>query len=289
MHTLVFLISPRTQFPMSRSAAYPVSSSNEPLDVLIVGGGLCGLAAAIATAVSGHRATVFEAFNDIHSFGSGVQLSPNGTRLLSKWGLGDILDDVLTNPRALQIRDLSGKILASRSENSEEMLRRYRSLTWTFHRVDLQRGLTRKATELGVRIQYSSRIVDIDSTNTTITFMNGKNRSGDLLVITDGTWSTLRRKVVGQDILPRTVGYTAYRMTADRRQVQDREVLDLMSNAQSLLWTGRDSYVHCFPMRKGTELSVLLITTTNASTANKSATSSDVEELQKLAEGWDPT
>lgn len=272
---------------MSRSPACSASSSDSSLDVLIVGGGLCGLAAAISIALSGHRATVFEAFETIHPFGSGVQLSPNGTRLLSKWGLGDILDPVLTSPRALQIHNLNGEILASRDDYAEEILRRYQFPLWTLHRVDLQRGMTRRAIDLGVQIRYSSRIIDIDSSKTTITFVNGEKRQGDLVIVADGTWSTLRGKVPGQDIIPRPTGYAAYRITVDRRQVQDRDLLDLMSSSQRRLWTSKDSYAICTPIRGGTQLSVQLITTSNISPGSVS-TSVATEELKKLSESWDP-
>lgn len=285
MHTL--LLNFLTQFKMSRTPVYPASFSKEPLDVLIVGGGLCGLAVAIATALSGHRATVFEAFENVHPFGSGVQLSPNGTRLLSAWGLDNILDGVLTTPRALRIRNLNGEILADRGDYAEDILRRYHFPMWTLHRVDLQRGLTRRATDLGVEIQYSSRVADIDSPNTTITFANGQSRRGDLVVVTNGTWPTLCRAVVGQGFVPRAVGYTAYRVTVDRSLVQDREILDLMSSTQSWLWIDQNSYAQCFPIRMGSQLSVLLITTANLSSGIESA-SSAVKELQKLAQGWDP-
>lgn len=285
VHTLS-LIPLSTQFEMSRSPACSASSSNGSLDVLIVGGGLCGLAVAISIALSGHRASIFEAFETIHPFGSGVQLSPNGTRLFSKWGLGDILDPVLTTPQALQIHNFNGEILASRDDYAEEILRRYQFPLWTLHRVDLQRGMTRRAIDLGVQIHYSSRVIDIDSSKTTITFANGEKRQGDLVVVADGTWSTLRGKVPGQDISPRPTGYAAYRITVDRRQVPDRDLLDLMSSSQSRMWISRDSYAICTPIRGGTQLSVQLITTSNVSPGSVS-TSVAFEELKKLAESWD--
>lgn len=272
---------------MSRSPACSPSSSNGSLDVLIVGGGLCGLAVAISVALAGHRATVFEAFEAIHPFGSGVQLSPNGTRLLLKWGLADILDPVLTTPGALRIHNFNGEILASRDDYAEEILRRYRFPLWTLHRVDLQRGLTRRATDLGVQIHHSSCIIDVDNSKTTITFVNGEKRRGHLVVVANGTSSMLRRKVLAQDIIPRPAGYTAYRITVDRRPLLDRGLLDLVSSTQSRLWAGQDSYALCFPIRGGTQLSVLLAISSDVSSGSVS-TSAAVEELKKLAESWDP-
>lgn len=270
------------QSPVSRPLSSPAA-----LDVLIVGGGLCGLAVAISVALSGHRATVFEAFETIHPFGSGLHISPNGTRLLSRWGLGNILNPVITSPRTLQIHEFDGELLASQDDYDEQVLQRYNFPLWTLHRVDLQRGLTRRATDLGVEIHYSSRITDIDSSKPTITFENGEKRQGDLVVVADGTWSTLRQKVLGEDIITQPGGYTACRITVDRGQVQDSELWDFMSSAQSRLWAGRDSYALCFPMRAGIQLSLLLVTRNNISSGSTS-TSAVIEELKKLAESWDP-
>lgn len=277
----------QTQFEMTEAPGSSPLPASAALDVLIVGGGLCGLAVAISVALSGHRAIVFEAFETVHPFGSGLHISPNGTRLLSRWGLGDILNPVVTSPRVLQIHDLSGAPLAIREGYSEDILRLYQFPLWTLHRVDLQRGLARRATDLGCQIHYSSHITDIDSSKRTITFANGEERRGDLVVVADGTWSMLRRKVLGQNIIPQQTGYTAYRITVDRERVHDRDLLDLMSSTQSRLWAGQGSYALSYPIRGGIQLSVLLITPTNTplGTANTSVV---VEELKKLAESWDP-
>lgn len=277
-----------THLMMSRSPVSIAPSAPAAIDVLIVGGGLCGLAVAISVALSGHRATVYEAFETTHPFGSGLYIPPNGTRLLSRWGLNDILKPFLTATQSSQIYNFDGGLLAGWGDNyDEEILRRYQFPLWTLHRVDLQRGLTRRALDLGVKIHYSSRITDIDGFKPTITFENGEKRRGDLVVVADGTWSTLRGKVLEQDITPQRAGYTAYRITVGRGQVQDKDLLDLMSSTQSRRWVGQGSYALCFPVRGGLQLSALLILPT-AISSGSSSTSAVIEELKKLAENWDP-
>lgn len=272
---------------MSYSRDSSPASSPAALDVLIVGGGLCGLAVAISVALSGHRATVFEAFETIHPFGSGLYVSPNGTRLLSKWGVGDILKPAITAPRALQIHNLNGELLASRVVYDEDILHRYQFPLWTLHRVDFQHALTRRARDLGVQIHYSSRIIDIDSSKPNITLENGEKRRGDLVVVADGTWSMIRRKALGQDIVPQPAGPTAYRITVERGQVRDRDLLDFMGSMQSRFWVGRGSYALSYPVRGGTQLSLLLITPSNASPGSTS-TSAANDEWKKISETSDP-
>jgi len=57
------------------------------LNVVIIGGGLGGLSAAICLARKGHKVTVFERSEGPSEYGAGIQLSPNATRLLDAWGL----------------------------------------------------------------------------------------------------------------------------------------------------------------------------------------------------------
>ncbi|KAI3396560.1 hypothetical protein diail_12084 [Diaporthe ilicicola] len=272
---------------MTRSPVSPQVSPPFALDVLIVGGGLCGLAVAISVTLAGHRATVFEAFETIHPFGSGLWISPNGTRLLSKWGLGDILHPAVTAPRTLQINDFDGKLLSDRVGYDDEVLRLYQFPLWTLHRVDLQSGLTGKATDLGVQIHYSSRVTDVDSSKPAITLQNGDTRRGDLVVVADGTWSMLRRKVLGQQINPQPAGDTAYRITIDRGRVLDQDLLTLMSSNQTRLWVGRGSYALGYPIRGGIQFSILFITPSTVSPGNAS-NSAGLEELKKLSESMDP-
>lgn len=271
---------------MSQIPVTPPLSSPAALDVLIIGGGPCGLAVAISVTLSGHRATVFESFQTIHPFGSGLHISPNGTRLLSRWGLIDVLKPVVTAPRILQTHNFNGDLLTFREDYDEEVLNRYQFPLLTLHRVDLQRGLTRRAADLGVQIYYSSRVIDIDNSTTTISFESGEKRRGDLVVVADGSWSTLRHKVLGQNIAPQPSGQAAYRITVDREQVRDTDLLELMSSTRSRLWTGRGSYALCFPIRGGTQLSILLITPSNDSPSD-SSTRTVVEELKKIGDSSD--
>jgi salicylate hydroxylase len=213
--------------------------------------------------------------------------------LLLKWGLGGLLGPLLTSPRATRVHNFNGEILAGWDDYAEEVLRRYGSPFWTLHRVDLQCGLTRRAIDLGVQIQYSCRVIDVDSSQTTITFSNGEKRCGDLVVVAAGAVglsSMPQRKGLAQDMVPQpaATGYMAYRITVDCRQVCDKGLLGLASSLESRMWVGQDSYALCYPIRGGTQLSVLLVISTKVSSANSTQCMTAIEELRKLTETWDP-
>jgi salicylate hydroxylase len=75
-----------------------------PLHILIVGCGLGGLAAAFTLAKAGHRITLIESAPVIGEVGAGIQLTPNLSRLLVRWGLKEKLERIAVKPDAIVFR-----------------------------------------------------------------------------------------------------------------------------------------------------------------------------------------
>lgn len=75
-----------------------------PIHIAIVGCGLGGVCAAYCLAEAGHTITIFESASAIGEIGAGIQISPNVTRLLIRWGLGEKLKKVAVKPEALTFR-----------------------------------------------------------------------------------------------------------------------------------------------------------------------------------------
>ncbi|KAH8203876.1 hypothetical protein TruAng_001940 [Truncatella angustata] len=259
-----------------------------PLNVLIVGAGPAGLATAISVTLAGHNATIFESSDQPHPFGSGFQCSPNGTRLLLRWGLEEILKPVASSHKLLQIYDIRGKLILQKRNHEGESSQRDGSPLWTFHRVDFQAGLLQRATELGVRVHYSARITDLETSKPEIRLTNGQTHRGDLVVVADGTWSTLRSKVLGRVIRPEPTGDLAYRITISRGQIQDETVRNSMQLPQIRTWIAPGAHVVGYSMRKGAQYSLLLLLP-HASSEETGNMAAIAEEMRKRAEGWDPT
>ena len=85
------------------SSIYPRKALHQ-LDIIVVGCGLGGLAAAWCLGEAGHRVTVLEAAVAIGEVGAGIQITPNVTRLLFRWGLRDKLMESVVEPEAITFR-----------------------------------------------------------------------------------------------------------------------------------------------------------------------------------------
>ncbi|KAI0151454.1 hypothetical protein BJ166DRAFT_390536 [Pestalotiopsis sp. NC0098] len=258
------------------------------IKILIVGAGPCGLATAIAVTLAGHTATVFEACDGPQPFGSGVLSSPNGTRLLSRWGMDEILRPARIVPQVLQLKNLKGEAIDHRELFDDEVLPAYGFPLCTYHRADLQAGLLRKARDLGVKVHFSSRAIDIDVRDRAIELENGNSYQGDLVVVADGTWSALRSKVLGQISQPRLTGDVAYRVTIDLAKTEKDEVVELTDTAQLRIWAGPNAHITGYHVRACNQFTLMVVMSDDPGTESSSM-QAIVEELRDRLHGSDKT
>ncbi|HEY9208320.1 MAG TPA: FAD-dependent monooxygenase, partial [Acidovorax sp.] len=181
--------------------------------VLIAGGGIGGLAAALGASRAGWEARLYERAAAFSEVGAGVQLGPNVVRRLQAWGLQRPLQDVAAFPGRLQVRSaLTGQELAALPLGSTAV-ERYGAAYATIHRADLH-GLLLAAVEKYTDTQLHldqaiDRFTDADGV-VTVRTSRGKDVEGDALVGADGLWSRTRAQLLGEQ-RPRVSGHLAYR------------------------------------------------------------------------------
>ena len=111
------------------------------LKILVAGGGIGGLAAALCLAKRGHEVTVFEQAREFGEVGAGIQLSPNCTRVLHDLGLEGPLRATAFEPQAIQFRNWRTGRVIGESALGEEAVRRFGFPYYHMHRADLLRVL----------------------------------------------------------------------------------------------------------------------------------------------------
>ncbi len=223
--------------------------------LLVAGGGIGGLAAALALGRAGWAVTLVEQAAQFSEVGAGVQSGPNVVRQLQAWGLADALARVAAFPHRLQVRSAAdGAELAVLPLADFEA--RYGARYATLHRADLH-GLLLQAVQasgqadlrLGTTVAGLAQSADA----VTLSLAQGEPLAGPALVAADGVWSTLRRALLG-DGPPRFTGHLAYRALV----AQDSLPAALRSQ-QVTVWLGPGLHVVQYPVRAGAALNVVAV------------------------------
>lgn len=259
-----------------------------PLHVVIVGAGLCGLAAAISTLLAGHRVTIVEAVSELKEVGAGLQLTPNGTRLLKSWGIADRLVDSATAPKEFNYYRYDGRVLAHRDNYDLEILNRYGSPTWCLHRADLQRAMVQRAVELGANLLLDSKVAQVELEESAVILEKGAVIKGDLVLAADGLWSSLRSIFAGYSILPKPTGDLAYRVILDASTIEDLELQEWIARKGLHIWVGPGVHAVAYGVRDGQMLNLVLLIPDDLP-RDVAKIEGNVNEMKKLFEGWDPT
>jgi salicylate hydroxylase len=223
---------------------------------LIAGGGIGGLAAALAASRAGWDVRLFERASAFSEVGAGVQLGPNVVKVLHSWGLVEALKEVSAFPERLQVRSaVTGQLLGELPLGAA-MAQRYGAPYLTIHRADLHGVLLQAVQQhADVKLHLSRPLQSFSQTAQAVTVQadDGPGIEGDVLIGADGVWSTVRQELLG-DGLPRRTGHLAYRALA-----RQSDLPELLRSQQVTAWLGPRMHVVQYPVRGGEWLNVVAI------------------------------
>jgi len=225
-----------------------MAASTHHVPVLIAGGGLGGLALAIALAQRGQRVHVLEKNPEFSEVGAGLQVAPNASRILDELGvLAAIHRHAVFPARMLWMDAVSGERLTA-LDLGAPFVERYGFPYFVMHRHDLLNVLLEAAqAENHITLEPSKDVVAIEDLGdaAAVTCADGTRYVGDVLVGADGLWSTVRR-FVHDDGDPVPSAYVAYRGAVPIDQVSSHAGLD-----DVIVWTGPDRHLVQYPIRRG--------------------------------------
>lgn len=215
------------------------------VSVLVVGGGIGGLAAARALALRGAKVTLFEQAEAIREVGAGLQITPNGFAVLQALGLGPSLAEKSLRAEAVSLRDYrKGEVLRldlSRLTNQNYYL---------VHRADLIDVLAQGARESGVEIRLLQQVERIEPGGRPKVFLtNGAVVEADVVIGADGLHSKLR-PVLNRPAAPFFTGQVAWRAIVPNSDNRPAEAWLHMAPGRHLV---------SYPMRDGNSLNLVAV------------------------------
>lgn len=227
--------------------------SNAP--VVVAGGGIAGLSAALAIARAGRRVEVFEREPQRTEEGAGLQLSPNATRHLRAWGVLDALDGQALVPEQVIVRRAADATILS-ALDLRDAEARWGAPFRVAHRADLHAALTAAvAAEPRIALHAGCAVADWRETDDAVVVKTAASGiEGDALVIADGARSSLRDRASFPPQPLRHSGRVAWRAL-----VPADACAGFTRRAASNLWLGADAHLVHYPLRGASIVNLVAI------------------------------
>ena len=222
--------------------------SNTKPHVLIAGGGIGGLATALALLQRDFDVDVYEQAAELKEVGAGVQISPNGTRALQFLGVFETLRALSCNTDAKEIRLWSTGQTWKLFDLGKEALERYGFPYVTVYRPDLLQVLADAVRrEKADAVHLGRRCKGIAQENGRVTLQLEKREqvTGDVLIGADGVHSVIRTALFDAD-RPKFSGMIAWRSTIPMERVPKELSGNVATN-----WVGPGGHVVHYPLRAG--------------------------------------
>ncbi len=186
------------------------------MKIAIVGGGIGGLATALAMTQAGFDVTVHERSAQLVDLGAGITLAPNATRVLYHLGLGPGLEETSVTPPQTEYRHYrTGAVIMRMVTRDFRAI--YGSPYMRLHRWDLQHAMiTRLAQVAPNALRLGSNVEQLETRGASVTlrFSDGHEEFADLVVAADGIRSAIRETLFSP-APPVFSGYVAWRGLVD--------------------------------------------------------------------------
>jgi len=256
--------------------------------VLIAGGGLGGLTAAICLAKAGFDVEVYEQAPELGEVGAGVQLSANAVRVLADIGLTPDLEAVAVKPQGYQFRLFDTAEVIQEIQLGESYVQRHGVPYYTVHRADFHDMLVRRLRQLSpdaIHLNARATGFEEDAEGVSLALEDGKVVRGDVLVGADGIKSLIRAQIIGYT-KAHYVGDVAWRVMVpvDRLPADQRDNGGLSTE----IWVGPTRHAVVYYLRGGSILNFVGLVEYGDWEDESWTSRRPWQELKADFEGWHP-
>jgi 3-hydroxybenzoate 6-monooxygenase len=215
-------------------------------DVIVVGGGIGGLGAALALSRKGLRVRLLERAKEFGEVGAGLQIAPNCTRILHEYGLLNEVKQLGVQPENMIMKDGVDATELTRLD-LKDLERKYGFPYLVIHRSDLHGTLLRACQRAGVELVNDQQVVGYENSasGARAFFADGHVEEAEVVIAADGLHSVARKLLV--DDQPVSSAYVAYRGAMPIEQVRDNDI----SERDVVLYVGPQCHFVQYPLRGG--------------------------------------
>ena len=215
---------------------------------LVIGGGIGGLATALAVSRKGYPVHLIEKASTFSEIGAGIQLAPNASRMLDSLGVLDEIHKYAIYPQRLSLVDaISGETLTT-LDFGEKFQRVYGYPYVVMHRHDLLTILLESCRQSNtISLETKKEVVAIEDLGdgAKVSCADGSVYECDALIGADGLWSVVRKYVL-DDSEPVSAEFVAYRGAIPAGEVIEHGGMDTIR-----YWIGPDLHLIQYPVRRG--------------------------------------
>lgn len=229
-------------------------TSKNLLPVIVVGGGIGGLAASLSLSRLGIKVVVLEQAPEIGEIGAGLQLGPNGFAAFDALGIGNEARSLAVYTDNMVMHDALDEYRVGYIPVGESFRQRFGNPYAVIHRADMHKSLYNGASASGlIDCRTSTKVERIEQDNEKVTVHDDKGNTyiGQALIGADGVKSAVRQQFVGDKA--RVSGHVVYRAVVDKADFP----VDLQWNSAAI-WVGPNCHLVHYPLRGGEQYNVVV-------------------------------
>ncbi len=253
-------------------------------DILIIGGGIAGLAGALALQQQGVKVRVYEQAAKFEEVGAGLTLSQPASRGLFSLGLRAAIEEMADIPSSACVADhLTGQRVTAPDRIQESRDRGDIPYFYQIHRADMHKILgdavianDPETIMLGQRLEKISQNAD----GVTATFADGSQMRSKILVGADGINSRVREELFGEE-QPRFTGQVAYRFL-----IPFDDVREYMQEGPSVHYAGPGRNLLRYVLRHGTLVNGVAFVKTDSWAGEGWSNPAERGEMLEAFKGW---
>jgi len=225
--------------------------------IIIVGGGLGGLAAALALAHKQFDVTVLEQADQFKEVGAGIQLGPNVFKMFKALDIVNPIEEFAVFPDALVMRDaITANEITRIPINTASFKKQFSFPYGVIYRPDLLNVLKQACEQFpNIKIIFNKRVLATRQTETSASVICEDTTAYDAEVVigADGLWSEIRKNIL-DDEAPRVSGHIAYRavLPLDEVPYKARE-------NEVILWAGPKTHLVQYPLHRGEIMNLVAV------------------------------